>query len=187
MNIETVQVSGADGIEGPQKRDWPEFIRDEAKSFAIIFVYLAIVFGVLGLHQWIVLSSKGIDYQFYGLALLNALVLAKIILIAESFNFADGLKAHPLAYRVLYKCLAFTALLIVAYIAEEVLVGKFHGEGVAQAFPEIGDGTLKGWLAMAVILCVALIPFFAFREMGREVGGPTLKVLFFTASPRTPH
>ncbi len=129
MSIETVQGRDAANLERPRKRDWREFVREEAKSFAVIFVYLAIVFGVLGLHQWIVLSSKGIDYQFYGLALLNALVSAKVILVAEGFNFADSLKTQPLAYRVLYKCLAFTALLVVAYMAEEVLVGKLHGEG----------------------------------------------------------
>jgi hypothetical protein len=185
MSTEALHTSEAAGRANPRKRDWREFIREEAKSFAVIFVYLAVVFGVLGLHQWIVLSSKGISYQFYGLALLNALVLAKVILIAEGFNFANSLKHQPLAYRVAYKCLAFTFLLVVAYIAEEVLVGRLHGESLAQAFPEIGDGSVRGWLAMAVILCVALVPFFAFREVGREIGGPMLKALFFTGRPKT--
>jgi len=76
-------------------------------------------------------------------------------------------------------------LLVVAYIAEEVLVGRLHGESLAQAFPEIGDGSVRGWLAMAVILCVSLIPFFAFREVGREIGAPMLKALFFTGRPKT--
>ena len=53
------------------------------KSFVAIFIYLFIVFGLLSLHAWVVLSTQNISYRFYGLALINALVLSKVILVAE--------------------------------------------------------------------------------------------------------
>ena len=47
-------------------------------------------------------------------------------------------------------------------------------------FPAIGGGTIGEWLAAALIMCVALIPFFAFREMTRAIGRPQFYALCFT-------
>lgn len=157
-----------------------EIIREEAVNFAVIFVYLALVFGVLSLHQWIVLSADGIYFRFYGVALLNALVLGKVILIAESFHFGERFKGRPLVYPVLYKSLTFTALLIAFYIAEEVIVGAFHGKSLTDAFPKIGDGSVGNWFAMALILTICLMPFFAFREMTSVIGRQHLEALWLT-------
>jgi hypothetical protein len=115
-------------------------------SFVGIFIYLFIVFGLLSLHAWVVLSAENISYRFYGMALTNALVLSKIILLAEGFRFADKFKNQPLVYPVAYKAVAFTALLFAAYVVEEVLVGLWHGKSLAESFPAIGDGLENGWL-----------------------------------------
>jgi hypothetical protein len=44
----------------------------------------------------------------------------------------------------------------------------------------IGGGTIGEWLAAALIMCIALIPFFAFREMTRVIGRPQFYGLCFT-------
>ncbi|MGZ5916814.1 MAG: hypothetical protein ACXWJ4_05750 [Methyloceanibacter sp.] len=64
-------------------------VRDEAKEFIGIFVYLLVVFVLFVLHEWIVLSDHHIGYRFYGFALL---ILAKKILVAEGLHFADRFK-----------------------------------------------------------------------------------------------
>ena len=46
----------------------------------------------------------------------------------------------------------------------------FRGKTISQSFPAIGGGSLQGLLSMAAIVFVALIPFFAFRELGRVIG-----------------
>ena len=96
----------------PPKRNLKTAALDEAKSFIGIFIYLFIVFGLLSLHAWVVLSGENISYRFYGMALINALVLSKIILLAEGFKFADKFKNQPLIYPVAYKAIAFTALAV---------------------------------------------------------------------------
>jgi len=75
---------------------------------------------------------------------------------------------------------AFTALLFAAYVVEEILVGLWHGKSLAESFPVIGGGTIGEWLAAALIMCIALIPFFAFREMTRAIGRPQFYALCFT-------
>lgn len=154
-------------------RDKPSLrarLLEELRSFLIMFSYLWLVFLVFLVHEWTVLASHQIGFRFYGLAVVNALVLSKIMLIAEGLHFADGLKDKPLIYPIAFKSIAFSVLLVVAYIVEEIAVGVFRGKTVAESFPEIGGGGAVGVLATGAIMCVALVPFFSFREIARAIG-----------------
>ena len=154
----------------------------EVKKFGTLFLYLALVFGLFTLHQWVVLASNHISYAFYGASVINALILAKIMLVAKAFHFGERFRDKPLAYPILYKSVAFGLMLVVAYVAEEVIVGLLRGKSLAQSAPELGGGTPAGILATAVIMCVALIPFFAFKEIRRVYGGAEFDSLVFKGS-----
>ena len=149
----------------------------ELKSFLIMFSYLWLVFSVFLVHEWSVLASHQIGFRFYGLAVVNALVLSKIMLIAEAMHFARRFEDKPLIYPIAYKSIAFTVLLMVAYIVEEIAVGMFHGKTAAESFPEIGGGGIVGVLTVGAIMGVALVPFFSFREIARVVGEAEFRTL----------
>jgi hypothetical protein len=158
-----------------------EIVVREVKKFGTLFLYLALVFGLFTLHQWVVLASNHISYAFYGASVVNALILAKIMLVAEALHFGERFQDRPLAYPILYKSVAFGLMLVVAYVAEEVIVGLLKGKSLAQSAPELGGGTPAGILAIAVIMCVALIPFFTFKEIRRVYGGAEFDSLVFRA------
>jgi hypothetical protein len=90
----------------------------EVKKFGTLFLYLALVFSLFTLHQWVVLAGNHISYAFYGASVINALILAKIMLVAEALHFGEQFKDRPLAYPILYKSVAFGLMLVVAYVAE---------------------------------------------------------------------
>jgi hypothetical protein len=133
----------------------------ELRHFGTVFLYLALVFGVFALHQFVVLANNGMSYTFYGASLINAAILAKIL--------------HP----ILYKSVMFGFLLVLAYIVEEIAVGLLKGESLTQAKPDLGGGTLAGTAAVAVIMVVALTPFFALKEIRRAYGGAAFDSLIF--------
>jgi hypothetical protein len=153
-----------------EKSSWRARLIEELRSFLIIFSYLWLVFFVFLVHEWTVLASHHIGFRFYGLAVVNALVLSKIMLIAEGLHFADRLKDKPLIYPIAFKSIAFSLLLVVAYIVEEIAVGLFHGKTATESFPEIGGGGVVGVLTTGAIMGVALVPFFSFREIARVIG-----------------
>jgi hypothetical protein len=169
-------VQALTGTAEPPKPTLTERVLAEAKKFAGIFTYLWVVFIVLLLHEWIVLSQNHIGFGFYGVAAINALILAKIMLVAEHFGFAEKLKEKPLIYPIAYKTIAFTTLLFAAYIVEAMLVGWFQGKGFLASVPSLGGSVLSG-LALWLIFCVALLPYFAFKEMERAVGADLLRTL----------
>ena len=176
-----------EGTPHERKRDLKQRIFDEVIKFWGIAFYLWVMFGVLALHESVVSEKNHINYHFYGFALVNALVLGKVVLIAEGFHFADWFKGRPLIYPILCKAVAFSALLLVFDVVEEVLVGIFKGKTIDASIPSIGGGSPTGVFFVGIILAVALIPFFAFREIGRVIGERELHSLIFTDGQKLGH
>ena len=189
MQSKSLQTSGASRSSGEgtlpeRKRDLKQRIFDEVINFLAIALYLWVTFGVFALHEWVVSAKDHIDYHFYGFALVNALLLGKVMLVAEDLHFADWFKDRPLIYPILCKAVAFSILFLVFDVAEEVIVGVFKGKTIAESIPSIGGGTPSGVFFVGIILAVALIPFFAFREVGRAIGERALHSLMFTGGPK---
>jgi hypothetical protein len=155
---------------------------DEFKRFIVIFLYLWVVFGLLSIHKTLVLSQNHLDYPEHAFAIINALIFGKVLLIGEHFDLGTRFKDRPLVYPVLHKCFIFTVLLICFHIAESVLVGVWHGNTIAQSFPPILGGSVRGVVSVGVMCFVVLLPFFGSREIARVVGRKELWALMF--SPR---
>jgi hypothetical protein len=157
-------------------------VYDQVIQFLPIVIYLFVVFGVLNVHEEIVAAKNHISYHFYGFALVNALILGKVMLVAEDLNFANCFRNSPLVYPIVFKSVAFTILFSVFDIVEEVVVGVgvFKGKSIVDSFPDIGGGSPRKIFFMVVIIAILLIPFFAFREIGQVIGGRELHSLIFT-------
>ncbi|WP_336490259.1 hypothetical protein [Methylobacterium nigriterrae] len=154
-------------------------LTEEAPRIAGIFAYLWIVFGLFIFHEHIVLSRHGMGYGFYGLAFINAWILAKIMLVAESLDVRPHFQGRPLVYPILARSCAFAVLLVCAYALEEMGLGLWRGKTLANSVPAVGGGGLRGLASVILIMAVALIPYFAFRELGRVLGRERLRTLLF--------
>lgn len=167
-----------EGISNPNQGDSPNehkpTLKEKAvfqlKEFLGMFLYLWVLFALFAIHQSIILAQEHINYQAQGLAIINALILAKVMLIGEDLHLGSGLRDKPLAYSILYKSLVFSVFLIGFHIVEEVVVGLTRGRSIAQSFPAVGGGSMQAIWSRGAIVFVALIPFFAFREFGRVIG-----------------
>jgi hypothetical protein len=62
--------------------------------------------------------------------------------------------------------------------AEEAIRAWFVGQPLSASFADFG-GSLPALVTYAAIFFVALIPFFAFQEAARILGGGALRNLFF--------
>jgi hypothetical protein len=148
-------------------------------KFWFYALYLFVIFGMLALHESVVAAQHNIDYHFYGFAIFNALVFGKVMLVADELHFGNWFKDQPLIYSIVCKSVAFTVLFLVFDVIEEVVIGAFKGKTIVESIPHIGGSPL-GLLYMIIIISVALIPFFAFREIGRAIGERHLRGMLFT-------
>jgi hypothetical protein len=154
----------------------------EARRLFWIFAYLWVLLGLFALHKSIILNEPDPFYH-QGFAVINALVLAKIMFVAEVFHVADDLKHRPLIYPILYKSAVFSLILISFHLLEEVLTGMWHGKTVTESIAALSGG-LEGILVLGVIMFVVLMPFFALREIGRDIGDDKLFEQFFVRRTR---
>ena len=154
----------------------------EGKQLLWIVIYFWVLFAVFTVFRSLVLNDHNLFYH-QGFAIINAWLLAKVVLTAEFFQVADNLKHKPLVYPIVFKSAVFCVLLMCFYIIEEMLVGMWHGKTVVKSFPNIGGGGWKGMLVVGSILFVALIPFFSYRELARVFGKDQLHSLIFKRGP----
>jgi hypothetical protein len=179
------------------KRTLAKRALDETKNYLGFTAYLLVVFGTLiffSINLYARLDQNVQHYpgyHFYALGLINALVLAKFMLLLEAAQVGSGsvaqrLRDGPLVFAILYRALLFAAVLVCATVLEEVLVGAWHGKAMDDVLPEIAGGP-RGLVTLAWVLFVALIPYFTYRELGRVLGEMRLRVLLLepAASRRT--
>ena len=156
----------------------------QLREFSAMFLYLWALFGLLVINRSVVLAREAQDYQAHGFALINALLMAKVLLIGEDLNLGNRFRHKPLLYSIFYKCFVFAIFLIAFHVLERVIVGVWSGRAITQSFPDIGGGSLKGILALGATVFVALIPFFAFREISRVIGSRELWSLLLSRGNR---
>jgi hypothetical protein len=131
----------------------------------------------------VILNQEHISYLAHGVALVNAVVLGKFVLIARALHLGDTAEDAPLIYPTLLKSALFSIVLAGFKILEDAAVGFYHGKGFSESIADLGRGTLKGIVTLTVLLFVLLIPFFGFGELQRVLGAGKLAQLFFR--PRT--
>jgi hypothetical protein len=152
---------------------------DEARRFVVMFVYLWVLFGLFVLNERIILGQRGIGFSPHGFAVLNALVLAKVMLATEDLNLGRWMRCRPLIYPTLFESALLTGMFICFHVVEHLIAGLIHRETFAASIPAIGGGGLFGLACVALILFVALIPFFAFRNVSRVLGSSQLNAMLF--------
>ena len=149
-----------------------------------MFLYVWVLLALFDIHQSIILAQEHINYQAQGFAIVNALILAKVLLIGEDLQLGNRFRDKALLYSILYKCFVFTLFIIGFHILERLIVGVWGGRTIAQSFPSIGGGSVTGIVALGATLFVALIPFFAFREISRVIGRGELWSLLLSRGTR---
>ncbi|MER2510488.1 MAG: hypothetical protein ABTQ27_17290 [Amaricoccus sp.] len=154
------------------------------RRFLVLFLYLWALFALFVLNEGALARSHGSPVVLQGFALLNALVLAKVMLVAEHFDFSRGLRRRPRVYAVLFDAALCTALFMVFHIAERVVAGKLRGESLSASMPSFGGGGLAGVLIVSAIAFVSLLPFFTFKHVSRAVGPDRMKAILL-APPDT--
>jgi hypothetical protein len=156
----------------------PQRLSREMKQFVVIFVYLGFLIGAFNLYRWLIMAQYHVGYFVYGYTLIEALVLAKVIIVGEHLGIGERFAHRPLIFPTLYKTLLFALCVLVVAILEHFVTGFLHGQGLAGIFHEVVRDRYE-FLGRILIMFVALLPFFAFRETMRALREVKLFDLFF--------
>ena len=165
--------------EHPPARSLKQRALDELKVYWVITLYLWLFLGCFTVYRRLILAETGVAYVHYGIALVEAMVIAKVVLIGRIFGFTKRFDHMPLIVPVIYKSLLFALLVLAFGLLEKTIDGLIHREGVLSGLQKVAEVGPYEIGARTLMLTVALVPFCAFSELGRVLGLSRLGSLFF--------
>jgi len=151
----------------------------EMAEYWINVAYLSLVFAAFTQYRRLVLAAHDITYTNYWVAVIEALILAKVVMIGDALRLGRNLDQRPLIYSTLFRTVAFTLFVGVFTLIEHVIKGLWMGKGLTGGLVDfLGEGSHE-LLAGCLVVFVAFVPFFAFKELGRVLGESKIRTLFF--------
>ena len=169
-------------MESPdmQTKKLTEKVRHKLIEYAFNVVYLMLVFAAFTQYRRFLLAEYSITYTNYWVGLIGALILGKVIMIGSVFRLGRWFEDKPLIVPTIYKAFLFCVFVLVLRVVEYAIKGLLHGDRLAAALVEFfAQKGIDEVLANLLVVLVALIPFFAVKELGRVLGRERVAVLFF--------
>jgi hypothetical protein len=168
-------------MSSPDKKngDLKKKIFHEMAEYWINVVYLTLMFAAFTQYRRFVLAAHDITYTNYGVAVLEALILAKVVIIGDVLRLGRGLEQKPLIYPTLCKTVVFSLFVGAFTLIEHAIKGLWKGTGLTGGLVDLLGKGHHELLARCLVTFVAFIPFFAFRELGRVLGEGKIWTLFF--------
>ena len=148
----------------------------ETVQFLGISAYLAVFLCTLAAYSMVVAQKYNASYFTFGAAIVNALVIAKVILIGEYARLGKKHESRALVFSAVYKAFVFTLLVFAFHFVEEVIKHLYKGESISVAVRAI---RLDEVLVRSAVIFCTFVPLFAFRELQRVLGLDRFRSLFF--------
>lgn len=158
----------------------PRKLAHELRALIPVTLFFLVAFSLLALTQMLLLAEHGIRVSTFAAAALGALIVAKVVVIADHFRWVDRFPGKPLIYNVVWKsAIYFFASLGVRYAEHLVRFWRRTGsftEANAQLIEEI---VWPHFWGVQVWLLVLLLVYCSFRELARAIGRERIVEMFF--------
>ena len=99
-----------------------------SRCICVYVIYLALVFAAFTHYRRLILADVGLVYTNYGVALIEALIFAKVIMIGDVLRLGRMLENKPLILPTLIKTVLFTIFVGLFTLLEHAVQGPDKGE-----------------------------------------------------------
>ncbi|HUA33518.1 MAG TPA: hypothetical protein VMA09_07925 [Candidatus Binataceae bacterium] len=151
----------------------------ETKKYVGVALFLFLFFEGFATYRRLILAQYQIDYFEFGYSLIEAMILAKVILLGDMLHIGERFRERPLIVPTLYKTFTFSLFVLAFNLAEHFVSGFVHGMNVEQIIHEIEQTGAAVFLARVVVMFIAFIPMFSIWELGEVTADGRLFELFF--------
>ncbi|WP_077731356.1 hypothetical protein [Methylocaldum sp. 14B] len=159
-----------------------ETIKHEFFSILPPTLFFFVTFCLLILTKQLVLREYHIPSTGFANAAIGALIVGKVVLVADHFRFVNRFPDKPLIYNVTWKVsIYFLATLLVRYLEHLAPFLSKFGQ-IAEANRHLVEEIVwpHFWLVQMWLL-VLLFVYCALRELVRAIGEREFTALFFGA------
>ena len=143
-----------------------------------LFFFVAI--GLLMLTKRLMLQQYGIPFSDFAAVVIGALVVGKVVLIADALPFINRYPDKPLIYNVVWKTIIYVLAAFLVRLAEHLVPLIIKYGSFREAIAHLADEIV--WPHFWIIylwLSVLLFVYCALRELIRAIGRDQVLRLFF--------
>lgn len=163
---------------GTHAHDAPQTLLERAKhelrSYLIVTGYIWAVLSLLRLHEHALSGAYGFSMMNEGWAIVTALILGKVVVIAEMLHAGSGLSQRFPSLTVIIKSCAVALALLIFHLLEHLAIAWWDGEDILHVVGEF-DGTLS--LIKTAMMAVAFLPYFLIEQVEEKTGQKDLILL----------
>ncbi len=158
-------------------------IIDEVKVVGLISLFFAVWFGMLILLKRLILEQYQIAFYGMSLALLGALVTAKVVAVLEHVPLGNSIRRLPAIIEVLLRTCIYTCGVLFVLLLEKAFEVRHEAGGFWAATQSVfSDRDVPQVWATTIGVSAALLLFNVFSVLHRHFGGKELKKAFFAGS-----
>jgi hypothetical protein len=149
-------------------------------------VFFFITFQVIALTRALMLQKYGIQVSTFVTASIGALVVAKVVLIADHLPFVNRFPDKPLIYNVMWKTAIYlVAAFLVRYVEHLIPFVREYGDLAVANRHLLDEVVWPHFWAVQIWLLVLFFVYGASRELVRILGRERVRSMFL--GPRRSH
>lgn len=164
---------------GGKPKTWRNFLAHELFEFIFNFVFLAIFLVAFAWYRRLILAAYHIHYLAYGMPLIEAAILAKVVMIGDALRVGHRLRSQPLVVVIVYRAVVFSLLVGLFTLLEHMLEALLQGKSLKSGIDAITEKGTDEMLGSSLVIFAAFLPFFAMKEIERVFGADKVRSLLF--------
>jgi hypothetical protein len=155
-------------------------LKHEVRELIPVTVFFLVTFQLLALTQALMLEQYGIRVSSFLNATILALVIAKVVVIADHFKLVNRFPDKPLIYNVVWKTAIYFAASLVVRYAEHVIHFWRQSSSFAEANRRLFDEIVwPHFWGVQLWLLILLLVYCSIRELVRALGRERIIGMFF--------
>lgn len=151
----------------------------ETRELLFLTLYLTLFLSSLTIYRSIVLELNIMSYFRFGYNFVEALILAKVILLGQMLKLGNKYADRSLIIPTLYKAVVFSLFVFVFKSLEHFVLGFFRGHSFFLLVEQFTKQKLIESVGILLIIFLFFILLFSFQELKRVVGDEKVFNLFF--------
>jgi len=156
--------------------DW---LKKELIEIFPAVLYFLVAFSLINLTENLMLRDSGIRYASFGRVFVGALIVGKVILVADLFLFVDVFRGRPLIYNTLWKTGLYAIMSLLFRLGELTLDSLFDYKSVLAAQEHLLAAiTEPRFWAIQLWIVILLLIFVASKELIGAIGTDRIRQLF---------
>lgn len=159
-------------------------LKHEAVAVISLTMYFGCWLGVLVLFKYLILAEYNIAFNQFSVALVGALVLAKVVLVLEYISFGRWIRSRPTWVDVVLRTTLYAFGVFVVLLLEKTFEARHDYESFGASLTAVFQhaDAKHVWLN-TICLSAALLSYNMLSVVRKRMGKGVLLQMFLTPLP----